>query len=130
MHSHHTARSTATRIARLQRVGVAALTEIILPMMDNDGAPDDRVGAKEADRLVCERAKSACISTTCAYPLSGWMTTRAAEARTGDVHGDVPGRIGVQVTYPRESGMDRNGKSRLPDAPRSPTCLSESPGAP
>lgn len=52
-HSHDTASGTAAGVARLERVGVAALAEVIDALVDDDGAADDRVGAEEGDAGVC-----------------------------------------------------------------------------
>lgn len=51
--SHDTASGSATGVTGLERVGVAALAEVVGALVDDDGSANDRVRADKRDRAVC-----------------------------------------------------------------------------
>lgn len=62
-HSHDTAGSSATGVTSLERVGVAALAEIVSTGVDDNGSANDGLGAKERNVLVCPACISLCTLT-------------------------------------------------------------------
>lgn len=80
-----TASGTAASVAGGERVGVAALAEVVGTGVDDDRAADDRVGADERDLLVLRG---------CQRP---FLTLRASATLTGDVDVDVARAVSLDV---------------------------------